>query len=154
MTPNKEFLIHTMVGDFLVVHDEEEIFKCELLKQETIINPIPTCTLEEQILDQVEKYNSGELKKFDLPLHFKGTPFQIKVWKQILSIPCGKTITYSDIAQKLKSRAYQAIGNSCGKNPFALLVPCHRVKAKNGLGGFFYGLKLKKKWLELEGVIL
>lgn len=99
---------------------------------------------------EISKFLDGKLEKFSFEINPKGTNFQKKVWKEIEKIPYGKTITYKDLGDKINSRAYQAIGSACGKNPILFRIPCHRVLGKNNLGGFSYGLSLKKKLLQME----
>jgi O-6-methylguanine DNA methyltransferase len=97
-------------------------------------------------------YLSGTSRKIHIKLDESAlTPFQKNVLKVMKTIPYGKVVSYRDIAQKLNSRAYQAIGNACGKNPFLLIYPCHRVVGTNNPGGFAHGLKMKKELLKLEG---
>lgn len=100
--------------------------------------------------EEISSFLDGNLKKFSFEINPQGTNFQKKVWREIEKIPYGKTITYKEIGEKINSKAYQAIGSACGKNPILLRIPCHRVVGKNNLGGFFYGLNLKKYLLELE----
>jgi len=69
------------------------------------------------------------------------------------AIPYGKTSTYKDLANKMNSKAFQAIGSACGRNPFMLIYPCHRVLGTGNLGGFAHGLKMKKQLLSLEGAV-
>lgn len=99
---------------------------------------------------EISSFLDGNLKKFSFEINPQGTDFQKKVWREIEKIPYGKTITYKEIGEKINSKAYQAIGSACGKNPILLRIPCHRVVGTNNLGGFFYGLDLKKYLLELE----
>lgn len=99
---------------------------------------------------EISKFLDGKLEKFSFEINPKGTNFQKKVWKEIEKIPYGKTITYKDLGDKINSKAYQAIGSACGKNPILFRIPCHRVLGKNNLGGFSYGLKLKKRLLDME----
>ena len=103
----------------------------------------------------LDDYLNGRL--FRLPMKAKslfaaaGTKFQKKVWAGINSIPFGKTITYGELASSIgKPEAVRAVGSACGANPVALIVPCHRVVGKNGLGGFAGGVKIKEKLLDLE----
>lgn len=104
-----------------------------------------------RIKTQLKKYFEGKVKQFDIPLWMRGTDFQKKTWESLKSIPFGTTITYGQLAKKLKNdRASRAIGNCCAKNPFLIVVPCHRVLSKKGLGGFALGLKVKKQLLFLE----
>jgi len=103
----------------------------------------------------VQAYLSGKARSFDLPLDIEGrTPFQVKVWQVLRTIPYGRVRSYGWVARKIgKPRAARAVGAACGANPVPLLVPCHRVVAGDGsLGGFSGGLPNKKRLLKLEGV--
>ena len=82
----------------------------------------------------------------------EGTEFQKRVWNEIKKIPRGQTRTYGEIAATLgRPKAVRAVGSACGANPVPLFIPCHRVVAKNGLGGFGPGLPWKKLLLRMEG---
>ncbi|MDX9689449.1 MAG: methylated-DNA--[protein]-cysteine S-methyltransferase [Proteobacteria bacterium] len=87
------------------------------------------------------------------PVLLVGTAFQHKVWQALLTIKTGQTISYGELARRIKKpKAVRAVGTALGKNPVPVLLPCHRVIASNGsLGGFTGGLSLKKKLLEIEG---
>lgn len=100
--------------------------------------------------EEISAFLDGKLKKFSFEIAPQGTDFQKKVWKEIEKIPYGKTISYKEIGEKINSNAYQAIGTACGKNPILFRIPCHRVLGKNNLGGFSYGLDLKKELLKME----
>lgn len=106
--------------------------------------------LTDFVFKEISDFLDGKLEKFSFEIDPQGTDFQKNVWKEIEKIPYGKTSTYKEIGEKLNSKAYQAIGSACGKNPILFRIPCHRVLGKNNLGGFFYGLDLKKKLLEME----
>lgn len=94
---------------------------------------------------------TGKTQDLDIPLDMAGlTPFQHKVLAAMRKIPYGEVATYKDLALKINSRGYQAIGSACGKNPFMLIYPCHRVVGSKDLGGFAHGLKMKKDLLKLE----
>ncbi len=81
------------------------------------------------------------------------SPFQQNVMKVMANIPYGETASYKEIAKELKTKAYQAVGSACGRNPLMLIYPCHRVVGTNDLGGFAHGLKIKKQLLQLEGYL-
>lgn len=102
--------------------------------------------------DQLSAYFAGTLKAFDLPLAPAGTDFQKSVWREMCSIPYGEILTYGDVAKRIKSAA-QAVGNACGANPIPIIIPCHRILASNGMGGYSGagGLKTKQVLLDLEG---
>lgn len=113
--------------------------------------PIPT-VLKQCVL-QLNEYFNGERQVFDLKLDWGGAPeFNRAVWEKLLEIPYGHTTSYSAIAEKLNNpKAVRAVGMANKHNPIAIIVPCHRVIAKDGnLQGYFYGLDFKRKLLELE----
>lgn len=97
---------------------------------------------------QLHEYFAGERRAFDLPLAMNGTPFQQRVWDALLQIPFGETTTYGRLATLLgKPAAMRAVGAANGRNPIAIIVPCHRVIGSNGdLTGFGGGLNTKA-WL-------
>ncbi|MDE6409365.1 MAG: methylated-DNA--[protein]-cysteine S-methyltransferase [Muribaculaceae bacterium] len=100
---------------------------------------------------EIGEYLRGERKEFTLPVHHSGTPFQKRVWGVIDSIPYGCTATYSDIARAIGcERGFQAVGNAVGANMLSILTPCHRVRAKNGEGGFAWGMEIKRRLIATE----
>lgn len=101
---------------------------------------------------QLSQYFEGKRKKFDLPLLLEGTPFQIKIWQNLIKIPYGRTISYAELAEKAgNKKAARAAGNANNKNPILIVVPCHRVIAADGsLAGFACGTDKKKFLLALE----
>ena len=107
------------------------------------------------VVSQIEAYFSNPRNDFNLPIVFKGTPFQRRVWKAISAIACGRVVTYGEIAQQIGSGP-RAVANACGANNLPLIIPCHRVVAKNGMGGYMSGqqdgLKIKKWLLKHEGI--
>lgn len=113
--------------------------------------------LTSQVANQISAYFANAHNDFNLPLIYKGTPFQRRVWQAISAIPCGRVLTYGEIALQIGSGA-RAVANACGANHLPLVIPCHRVVAKNGLGGFMQGnkdgAKIKKWLLKHEGVTI
>ena len=108
-----------------------------------------------RVIGAIKGYIDDPNQGFDLELALGGTPFQQRVWRALCQIPAGETLTYGRLADQLGSGA-RAVGNACRANPCPLVVPCHRVVASNGLGGFAgerSGRKLAiKRWLlEHEG---
>ena len=90
---------------------------------------------------------SGAKPDFTPQIAPLGTPFQQSVWRELLTIPYGQTVSYGHIAQRLRCRSAQAVGSAVGRNPIALIIPCHRVIGSNGqLTGYAYGLD-RKQWL-------
>lgn len=112
----------------------------------------PTDAAAEQACRQVERYLAAPDYRFDLPMAVVGTNFQQRVWAAIAAIPRGQTTTYGAIAKMLRT-APRAVGQACGANWFPLVIPCHRVTAAGGLGGFAHhddagGFHLGvKRWL-------
>jgi len=97
---------------------------------------------------QLDAYFAGELSTFDLEMNLLGTPFQQRVWSQLCDIPYGETISYGELARRVgNANASRAVGLANGRNPIALIVPCHRVIGANGsLTGYGGGLE-RKTWL-------
>ena len=102
---------------------------------------------------QLREYFAGRRRAFDLKLDFAGTPFQRSVWKALLTIPFGQTRTYGEIAKQVgRPSASRAVGAANGRNPVAIVAPCHRVIGSTGaLTGFGGGLDVKERLLRLEG---
>ncbi len=100
------------------------------------------------LVSKLNDYFSGKkIKKWNLTFYPRGTSFQNKVWEYLRQIPHGSVCTYSEVAQKIGTpKAVRAVGSACGKNPWLIVTPCHRVVAQRGLGGFALGLKVKS-WL-------
>jgi methylated-DNA-[protein]-cysteine S-methyltransferase len=111
-------------------------------------HPMLLCTEKE-----LNEYFSGKRKRFTVPLDMRGTYFQKQVWEALLGIPFGETRTYGQLANQLGNpKATRAVGAANGRNPVAIIVPCHRVVGFSGkLTGFAGGLDAKAHLLKLEG---
>jgi methylated-DNA-[protein]-cysteine S-methyltransferase len=101
---------------------------------------------------QLEAYFAGQLRAFDLPLRPSGTPFQLGVWRALGDIPYGETVSYGELAVRIgRPTAARAVGRASGRNPIAVVVPCHRVVGVDGaLTGYAGGLKRKADLLAIE----
>ncbi len=100
----------------------------------------------------IRDYLAGKRRQLDLSLSAHGTPFQRRVWQTIQDIPYGSLKTYGDVAQMMGAPgAARAVGTALGKNPIPIVIPCHRVVAAHGIGGFTGGLVIKRALLHLEG---
>ena len=97
----------------------------------------PSDALTRKICEQIEAYLHDPDFQFDLPLQQSGTPHRMKVWQALRAIPRGQATTYGELALQLNSSP-RAVGQACGSNPLPLIIPCHRVVAKNGAGGFMH----------------
>lgn len=106
----------------------------------------------QECYNQLSEFLHGRSETIKIKLDYSSvTPFQKEVLKVMKKIPYGKVASYKDLADKLGSKAYQAIGSACGRNPFMLIYPCHRVVGSKDAGGFAHGLKMKEELLNLEG---
>ncbi|GBF71880.1 cysteine methyltransferase [Paenibacillus sp. 598K] len=104
----------------------------------------------------LDRYIQGEQERFDMPLYYRGTPFQEAVWQALQAIPYGETRSYSEIAAQIgRPAAVRAVGAAIGANPILIAVPCHRVVGKSGaLTGYRGGMPMKTRLLELEQSIV
>ncbi len=123
-------------------------------------SPIPQSLREKSIVDsqenqiittsktQLEEYFAGQRDTFTVPLDLVGTPFQVQVWKSLTKVKFGATRSYSEQASSIgRPTAVRAVGSANGKNPVAIILPCHRIIASDGsIGGFSGGIK-NKMWL-------
>ena len=114
---------------------------------------------QKTLVKQLDAFMAGHSDLQGVSLDWKnlqGTAFQKQVWKRMSQIPLGETLSYGELAQELsRPGAARAVGTACGKNPVILVIPCHRVVGKGGLGGFSGGgLSVKKRLLALEGHVL
>ncbi len=122
----------------------------------------PRNALAERAARQLERYRDDPDASFDLPLAIEGTPFQKSVWEAMRAIPRGRTRTYGELARELGGEARarddgtlaRAVGQACGDNRLPILIPCHRVVAASGIGGFAHAtggyLIEAKRWLLLH----
>jgi methylated-DNA-[protein]-cysteine S-methyltransferase len=110
----------------------------------------PTNSLAREVIRQIERYLVEPEFVFDLPLEIDGSDFRKRVWEVMCEIPAGKTLTYGEVAARIGS-APRAVGGACGDNRIPLIIPCHRIVARNGIGGFMHTtgeLELDiKRWL-------
>ena len=133
--------------------DGQKYFACDLPNERTEME-IPVLLDAKRWLDL---YFAGKEPDFLPPLHLVGSPFRQEVWKILLQIPYGKTITYGDISKQLAKKmglekmSAQAVGGAVGHNEISIIIPCHRVVGTNGsLTGYAGGMDKKVKLLELE----
>jgi len=138
--------IKTPLGIATIIGDENGISVISVSDEGEISNTIPT--ILQDAVTQLNAYFRGTRTDFDFVLNPKGTAFQQKVWKGLLEIPFGKTMSYMDLSKKLGDvKAIRAVASANGKNPLWIVVPCHRVIGTDGsLTGYAGGL-WRKKWL-------
>ncbi len=143
--------LHTPVGDITLSEDDGKIVSVDWgWARDQKATP-----LLKEAKRQLDAYFDGALEKFDLPLKVDGTTFQKQVWREMLKIPAGRTRTYGDIAKRLNASA-QSVGTACGRNRLPIIIPCHRIVAANGLGGYSGagGVETKIALLELEKAMM
>ncbi len=109
--------------------------------------------LVEMTVRQIREYFEGNRRDFDVAMDPQGTPFQKAVWRRLLEIPYGRTASYGDIARAVGNpRAVRAVGGANGRNPIAIIVPCHRIIGSDGsMTGYGSGIWRKEWLLEHEG---
>lgn len=148
------FIMSSPIGKLAVHTDAHSIVALDYAARGPVSKTLSP--LQRRIKQQIEKYFDSP-RDFDLPMQVRGTDFQKKVWRIMQKIPAGRTLQYGEVARRLHSSP-RAVGNACRANPIPLLIPCHRIVAKNGLGGFSgksTGVTVeRKRWLlEHEGAL-
>ena len=119
-----------------VVTEHDTLSGIDFLSLDTPQQP-PCNAAAQRFAGELQGYLQDPACRFSLPPLRKGTPFQQRVWQALARIPPGQTLSYGELARQLGS-APRAVGQACGANPLPLIVPCHRVLARNGLGGFMH----------------
>lgn len=150
------------IGTLSLVADQEALYGVWILDQKYFEAKLEAPVLEQSspLLEEVARvldqyFATGQLDLSNIPLKKRGTAFQEQVWTYLASIPSGETVSYGQIAQALDIQSAQAIGGAVGRNPWSILVPCHRVLGSKGqLTGYAGGLERKLYLLKHEGVEL
>jgi methylated-DNA-[protein]-cysteine S-methyltransferase len=142
--------LQTPLGKMVAVADERGV--CSLDFDEAVLESEQSNAHLEQLKDELKEYFEGKRTTFEVALHPRGTDFQLGVWRCLCAIPYGHTISYSEEAKMLgRPTAMRAVANANGKNPLPIIIPCHRVIAKDrSLGGYSGGISKKEFLLELE----
>ncbi|MGL6070392.1 methylated-DNA--[protein]-cysteine S-methyltransferase [Craterilacuibacter sp.] len=118
-----------------VVCSDTQLLGIDFLPAATPWRAPQPATLGAEVARQLDCWLADASFRFDLPCQLAGTPFQERVWRVIAATTRGETISYQQLAARVGSVA-RAVGGACGRNPLPIIIPCHRVLAKNGLGGF------------------
>jgi len=134
--PNYDAVIETPVAAMRlgILVADDELACIDLLSTGHQLKA-PTTSLTQEVVYQLQGYFDDPQWQFSLPLASSGTDFQQRVWRFMCTIPVGETRRYGDAAEALNSAA-RAVGGACRSNPVPIVVPCHRIVAANGLGGF------------------
>ena len=133
--PITQALIEAPFGSVRITLQSTAVSRIELLESRCGPQPIPRAKAIRQVIDQLEGYFSESHFHFTVPLMVQGTLYRKRVWQALTEIGVGQTLTYGALARQLES-APRPIGGACRANPVAIIVPCHRVIAVNGAGGF------------------
>lgn len=140
----------TDLGLIRIVADESAVYSVVFVDDYDQTHSVVPCGMTsalELAVSELNDYFAGNIKPFTVKMHGAGTAFQRNVWRVVEEIPCGQTRLYGDVARDIGSPlASRAVGSAVGANACAIIIPCHRVIAAHGLGGYRYGLE-RKEWL-------
>ena len=144
--------LRTPIGTLGLLADKEKLLKLSFKGPKDITEEAKEDKSRfKSIFKQLEEYFAGDRREFSIDYLIDTSLFATRVYKEMAKIPYGTTLSYSELAKKSgRKLAYRAVGTACGKNPLPLIIPCHRVTAVNGLGGFGGGLDTKRFLLNLE----
>lgn len=148
MNQHYKSYLQSPIGILEIISDEKNILAVSFLSENIILTTSKENEISKECKKQLQEYFNGERKSFDVAVCFSGTEFQNNVWNELTKIPIGKTISYLQLAKNLGNpKCIRAAGTANGKNPIAILVPCHRVIGSDGnLIGYAGGL-WRKQWL-------
>lgn len=140
--------LRSPIGEIKITADEDFINSILFVFDDTEMHEENPNSVLKECKAQLSQYFSGKRNEFDIPIKQAGTEFQQKVWKELLKIPYGRTVSYNFIAKSLgDKKSIRAVGAANGKNQISIIVPCHRVIGSDGnLTGYAGGL-WRKKWL-------
>ena len=149
-----KFQYQSPIGTILINYSEKGIEKLVFFEESEIPSDLESNEMSSPfditslVIQQLNEYFAGSRRAFDMPLDLQGTPFQKRVWQELLKIPFGTTITYKELALRLGDvKTIRAAGTANGANPVSIIVPCHRVIGSDGsLIGYGGGI-WRKKWL-------
>lgn len=145
----KHVFIKSIFGPIRLDFDGESLLRVTQVKKKE-----GSDTVDPDILNPIIQCIQGKRDGLGIPVRFEGTPFQIKVWEAMRQIPRGEVLSYTELAKRAGNmRATRAVASACGQNPCVVVVPCHRIiRRDGGLGGFAWGIPLKRSLLIREGV--
>ena len=153
-------IIDSPIGDLLLVGDGEALHRLDMRGGRRPVPIDPSWVRDDDAFadarGQLDEYFAGNRREFELELELLGNSFERQVWQQLLEIPYGETASYGEVARAIGAPdAPRAVGLANGRNPIAVIVPCHRVIGANGsLTGYGGGLERKRLLLDLESGVL
>lgn len=156
-TTDYDAVIRTSIGFVGIRLNGESVRELKFMADDARLRE-PRNAMARRTVNAIRRYFEKADNPVGVDLDLQGTDFQRRVWKALRAIPCGQVMTYGALAERLGSGA-RAVGNACRCNPVPILVPCHRVLARNGLGGFAGDksgrlMEIKRRLLAHEGVEL
>ncbi|MBF7045065.1 methylated-DNA--[protein]-cysteine S-methyltransferase [Campylobacter volucris] len=138
------------IGYIILTSDSKKLIDLQFSNQKINFKN-QNCPILNLAQKELDLYFAKKLFAFKTPLLIQGSKFERKVYKALLSIPYGQTKTYQEIAMMIKNpKSYRAVGNANAKNKLAIFIPCHRIVAKNHIGGYSGGIFIKQALLNLE----
>ena len=149
------------LGPIVIESDGQAITSLRFSKEQASAVPkeapkeaVPTPPIIAETIQWLDDYFAGK-RPCNVPrINPQGTDFQKRVWQTLLTIPYGETVSYGELARMVGCRSARAVGQAVGANHVALLIPCHRVIAAHGkIGGYEYGIEIKKRLLEVENIL-
>ncbi|HBX27521.1 MAG TPA: LysR family transcriptional regulator [Gammaproteobacteria bacterium] len=145
----QQTVIETEFGYLKLMFDGADLLSVTRVKARE-----PGDVIDSAILGPVTDCIAGKRDGGGIPIQFSGSVFQVRAWNAIRSLQAGEVMSYTELAKRAGNvRATRAVAAACGKNPCAIVVPCHRIiRRDNGLGGFFWGLNIKRTLLKREGL--
>jgi methylated-DNA-[protein]-cysteine S-methyltransferase len=137
--------IQSPIGTLKIKADGTHVHNIEFVHtKRTTLTKSP---LLRRCIKELEEYFGGKRRRFTVPFKTKGTEFQKSIWSTMRTVEHGNTVSYGALAKAIKRpKAFRAVANACGKNPLPIIIPCHRITAAKGLGGYTPGMS-KKRWL-------
>jgi methylated-DNA-[protein]-cysteine S-methyltransferase len=161
MTTNLLYtVIESPIDDLLLVGDGEALHRLDMREGRRPVAIDPRWQRDddafEDVRAQLDEYFAGSRREFELEFELHGNPFERRVWQALCEIPYGETVSYGEVARAIGAPdAPRAVGLANGRNPIAVIVPCHRVIGANGsLTGYGGGLERKRRLLDLESGVL
>jgi methylated-DNA-[protein]-cysteine S-methyltransferase len=145
------FPTHTPIGSLAITATDTDLLEIKFITENIQSTEHDSHTLLKQTIAQLTDWIKNPHHPFTLPYTATGTPFQQRVWRMMQAIPCGETRTYQQLATALNTSP-RAVGNACRANPLLFIIPCHRVVAKNHMGGF--AGSRSGRWLEIKAWLL
>lgn len=150
------YTLETPLGPVTLRADSTGLTSVEIDSSHPVSKQAPAPGVLADATEQLREYFAGQRKTFDLPVSFKGTPFQEAIWNALLDIPYGEVLSYGELgAHAGRPGAARAVGGAVGANPIPIIIPCHRVMGSTGrITGYSggNGIPTKKMLLDLEGI--